>query len=117
MAVYECQVSDELVDLSRADGLFLRPTAIINISVQLPPLNAPSQSISSGTVKDKLMALINQGQASLVSIKGRPVGWRRYRGGFGSLCWLIEMQKLPQKSKPEPRLAPHEIYWAQHRAR
>lgn len=53
-----CSDTSEAVGLLEAQGLYLKPVAKLNISVQLPPLKSPGSSISNWEVMEKLKKMI-----------------------------------------------------------
>jgi len=53
-----CADTSEAVELLEAQGLYLKPIAKLNISVQLPQLKSPGSSISNWEVMEKLKKMI-----------------------------------------------------------
>ena len=53
-----CSDTSEAVELLEAQGLYLKPVAKLNISVQLPQLKSPGSSISNWEVMEKLKKMI-----------------------------------------------------------
>ena len=53
-----CSDTSEAVELCESHGLFLKPVAKLNISVQLPQLKSPGTSISNWEVMEKLKKMI-----------------------------------------------------------
>ena len=53
-----CSDTSESVELVEAQGLYLKPVAKLNISVQLPQLKSPGSSISNWEVMEKLKKMI-----------------------------------------------------------
>jgi hypothetical protein len=53
-----CSDTSEAVELCESQGLFLKPIAKLNISVQLPQLKSPGASISNWEIMEKLKKMI-----------------------------------------------------------
>ena len=53
-----CTDTSEATELFEPQGLFLKPIAKLNISVQLPQLKTPGASISNWEVMEKLKKMI-----------------------------------------------------------
>jgi len=53
-----CSDTSDAVELLEAHGLYVKPVAKLNISVQLPQLKSPGASISNWEVMEKLKKMI-----------------------------------------------------------
>ena len=53
-----CLDTSDAVELCESHGLFLKPVAKLNISVQLPQLKSPGASLSNWEVMEKLKRMI-----------------------------------------------------------
>jgi len=53
-----CSDTSDAVELLEAQGLYVKPVAKLNISVQLPQLKSPGASISNWEVMEKLKKMI-----------------------------------------------------------
>ena len=53
-----CSDTSDAVELLEAQGLYVKPVAKVNISVQLPQLKSPGASISNWEVMEKLKKMI-----------------------------------------------------------
>lgn len=53
-----CSDTSDAVELLEAQGLYVKPVAKLNISVQLPQLKSPGSSISNWEVMEKLKKMI-----------------------------------------------------------
>ena len=73
-----CTDTSEAVELFEPQGLYLKPIARLNVSVQLPQIKSPGLSISNWEVMEKLKKMIKPDHFLLikVSIKNVP-GFQR----------------------------------------
>lgn len=70
MSLQKCTDISEAVPLEASLGLYLKPASKIKISVQLPKLKVPGQSISTWQVMEKLKAAVRPDQfLSLKALK------------------------------------------------
>ena len=63
-----CSDTSEAVELCDPLGLFLKPVAKLNITVQLPQLKSPGASISNWEVMEKLKKMIKPDQFIVLKV-------------------------------------------------
>jgi len=75
-----CSDVSEAVELFEPQGLFLKPVAKLNISVQLPQLKTPENSISNWEVMEKLKRLIKPDQFIILKVAKSTLEFIRFEG-------------------------------------
>ena len=75
-----CSDVSEAVELFEPQGLFLKPVAKLNISVQLPQLKTPGNSISNWEVMEKLKRLIKPDQFIILKVAKSTLEFIRFEG-------------------------------------
>jgi len=75
-----CSDTSEAVPLFLPQGLFLKPIAKINISVQLPQLKSPGNSISNWEVMEKLKKMIKPDNFLLLKVSKSTLEFVRFEG-------------------------------------
>jgi arginine/serine-rich splicing factor 17 len=75
-----CEDITEATDLFEPQGLYLKPIAKVNISVQLPQIKAPGKSISNWEVMEKLKKMIKPDQFIMVKVVKSTLEFVRFEG-------------------------------------
>lgn len=52
--IFECQDTSEKIDFYDNLGLYIKPVARLNITIQLPPVKVPGQNVSNAEIIDKI---------------------------------------------------------------
>lgn len=75
-----CTDTSEAVELFGPQGLYLKPVARLNISVQLPQLKSPGSSISNWEVMEKLKKMIKPDQFLVLKVIKSTLEFVRFEG-------------------------------------
>lgn len=75
-----CTDTSEAIELFAPHGLYLKPVAKINISVQLPTMKVPGQSISNWELMEKLKKMIHPDQFLLLKVLKTTLEFVRFEG-------------------------------------
>lgn len=76
--IFECDFSNECVQLLPDSGLFLKPAASISIAVQLPRLTDPLLSVTSWSVREKLLSIIDPQQVLALKVTKSSLEYVRF---------------------------------------
>lgn len=94
-----CTDVSEAVELFEPQGLYMKPIAKINISVQLPQMKTPGKSISNWEVMEKLKKMIKPEQFLLLKVAKSTLEFVRFEGEIenkGKIKVLV--QRLDSKT-------------------
>ncbi|ESO12524.1 hypothetical protein HELRODRAFT_62550 [Helobdella robusta] len=75
-----CVDTSEAVELFSPHGLYLKPIAKLNISVQLPAMKSPGQSISNWELMEKLKKMIKPEQFLVLKVAKTTLEFVRFEG-------------------------------------
>lgn len=75
-----CTDTSDALELFEPQGLWLKPIAKINISVQLPQLKTPGKSISNWEVMEKLRHMIKPDQFIVLKVAKSTLEFIRFEG-------------------------------------
>ncbi|XP_013389923.1 A-kinase anchor protein 17A-like [Lingula anatina] len=75
-----CSDTTEAVDLFEPQGLYLKPIARINVSVQLPQLKSPGKSISNWEVMEKVKGMVKPHQFVTLKVAKSTLDFIRFEG-------------------------------------
>ena len=75
-----CSDTTEAIDLFRPQGLYFKPIAKINISVQLPQMKSPGKSISNWEVMEKLKKMIKPDVFMVLKVVKSTLEFVRFEG-------------------------------------
>ena len=93
-----CGDITEAVDLFEPQGIFLKPVAKLNISVQLPQLKTPGKSISNWEVMEKLKKMIKPDQFIVLKVVKSTLEFVRFEGEIENKTKLkVLIQRLDGK--------------------
>lgn len=75
-----CNDTSDAIELFNPQGLYLKPIARLNISVQLPQLKSPGSSISNWEVMEKLKKMIKPDQFLVLKVVKSTLEFVRFEG-------------------------------------
>lgn len=94
-----CTDSSDIVELHQPFGLFLKPIARVNVSVQLPPLKEAGKSISNWEVMERIKAMIKPHSFTALKIVKSTMEFIRFEGEAENKDLVSTiMQRLEGKS-------------------
>lgn len=79
-SIQVCKDLSEAIELCEPKGLYLKPMAKLNVSVQLPILKNPGKSISNWEVMEKLKKLIRPGEFTTLKVSKTSLEFIRFEG-------------------------------------
>ena len=68
MATSICTDTSEALELFEPQGLYLKPIAKLNVSVQLPQMKVPGKSISNWEVMEKIKHMVRPQQFIVLKV-------------------------------------------------
>ncbi|CAH1777411.1 unnamed protein product [Owenia fusiformis] len=80
MATSICNDTSECVELFEPHGLFLKPLARLNVSVQLPSIKNPGKSISNWEVMEKIKHFVRPDQFTQLKVVKSTLEFIRFEG-------------------------------------
>ena len=83
-----CSDTSDAVEFFRPQGLFLKPIAKLNVSVQLPALKQPGKSISNWEVMEKIKHMIRPDQFICLKIVKSTLEFLRFEGEIENKAML-----------------------------
>ena len=93
-----CNDTSEAVDLFEPQGLYLKPIAKLNISVQLPQMKTPGKSISNWEVMEKLKKMAKPDQFMVLKVVKSTLDFVRFEGEIENKAKLkVLIQRLDTK--------------------
>lgn len=76
--IHQLSDSGELVELFKSQGLYLKPVARLHISIQLPQLKDPSQSISNWDLMERLKKMVRPHEFASLKVQKSTIEFVRF---------------------------------------
>lgn len=102
-----CNDTSEAIDLFEPQGLYLKPIAKINISVQLPQMKSPGKSISNWEVMEKLKKMIKPDVFMVLKVVKSTLEFVRFEGEIENkskikvLCQRLDTKTIKLSGFPD----------------
>lgn len=88
-----CSDAKDAVELFRPQGLYLKPVAKLNVSVQLPVTKLPGKNISNWEVMEKLKQMIKPDEFSVLKVSKSTIEFIRFEGEIENKSKLNDVLK------------------------